>query len=58
MTNQQIISILEMLQECGKEASAGNVYEIVRIIGETVSAEQIEQAIALKDSQDNTGWVF
>lgn len=58
MTNEQIGLVIQFVKDCGKEVTAELVLYVCNIIDPDVTLDQCERAIALKKSQDQTGWIF
>jgi hypothetical protein len=58
MTLYQIGLVVQFVKDCGKEVTTELVLEVCNIIDPSVTFEHVERAIALKKSQDHTGWVF
>jgi hypothetical protein len=58
MTNYQIGLVVQFVKDCGKPVTTELVLEVCNIIDPSVTLEQVERAIALKNSQDATGRIF
>jgi len=58
MTLYQIGLVVQFVKDCGKTVTTELVLEVCNIIDPGVTSDQCEQAIALKNSQDQTGWIF